>query len=214
MQVKLLRVLQEKTVKPVGSSQELPIAARILAATNRRLEDEVKAGRFREDLLYRLNVINIELPPLRERVADILVLAKHFLARFADELGRPNLRFSDEATRLLERYPFPGNVRQLENVIERAATLSEGDEITPAALPAALRGEAESSSATNGDLSLAEDFSLERHLDETERRYLLEALKRADGVKTRAAELLGLTFRSFRYRLAKHGLGEDNGAAT
>ena len=206
-QVKLLRVLQERKVKPVGGSDEVPFEARILAATNKRLEGEVKSGRFRQDLFYRLNVIGIEMPPLRERPGDIRLLASFFLAGMAEELARPNLRFSSEAMRLLERYSFPGNVRQLQNIVERAATLSEGDLLEPSTLPAPLRGEQEQRPA-NGETEIASGFSLERHLDETERRHLLAALEKAGGVKTKAADLLGLTFRSFRYRLAKHGLSD------
>ncbi len=206
-QVRLLRVLQERTVKPVGSATEVPYEARVVVATNRKLEDEVKAGRFREDLFYRLNVITIDLPPLRTRPGDIPHLAESFLARMREELERPSLRFAPETLRLLETYPFPGNVRQLQNIIERAATLAESDQLGPETLPAALRGEAVQPLEGPAP-ELAETFSLERYLDEAERRYLLEALRRADGVKTRAASLLGLTFRSFRYRLAKHGLAD------
>ncbi len=207
MQVKLLRVLQERRVKPVGSSSEVPFQARVLAATNRHLESEVKAGRFREDLYYRLNVITIELPPLRKRREDIPVLANFFLERMKEELGRPELKFSPGTLALLESYSFPGNVRQLENIVERAATLAEGSLLGPSVLPAPLRGEVEPSSSSNAP-PLSPGFSLERHLDETERRYLVAALERAEGNKTRAAEILNLSFRSFRYRLAKHGLGD------
>jgi two-component system response regulator PilR (NtrC family) len=207
MQVKLLRVLQEHRLKPVGSSAEVPFQARILAATNRRLESEVRAGRFREDLYYRLNVITIELPPLRRRREDIPILADFFLGQMREELGRPELKFSAGTLALLENYSFPGNVRQLENIVERAATLVEGPFLGVETLPPALRGESDPSVAKNS-VSLSEGFSLERHLDETERRFLLAALERADGNKTKAAELLNLSFRSFRYRLAKHGLSE------
>ena len=207
MQVKLLRVLQERRVKPVGSSSEVPFQARVLAATNRHLESEVKAGRFREDLYYRLNVITIELPPLRKRREDIPVLANFFLERMKEELGRPELKFSPGTLALLESYSFPGNVRQLENIVERAATLAEGSLLGPSVLPAPLRGEMEPSSTSSAP-PLSAGFSLERHLDETERRYLVAALERAEGNKTRAAEILNLSFRSFRYRLAKHGLGD------
>jgi two-component system, NtrC family, response regulator PilR len=208
-QVKLLRVLQERKVKPVGSSAEIPFQARILAATNRRLDAEVKAGRFREDLFYRLNVITLELPPLRDRPEDIAPLAEHFLSRQRRELERPGLRFSPEALAVLSAYAFPGNVRQLENVVERAATLADGDVLTLASLPPSLRGEPVQPVATAApEVALGAGFSLERHLDEAERHYLVAALAQAGGVKTRAADLLGLTFRSFRYRLAKHGLSE------
>jgi two-component system, NtrC family, response regulator PilR len=212
-QVKLLRVLQERRVKPVGSSTEVPFHARVVAATNKRLETEVKAGRFREDLLYRLNVITVDLPPLRERQGDISLLARHFLAKMREELARPNLEFSAEAVQVLERYAFPGNVRQLQNIVERAATLADSDMLGPDTLPSALRGEREPEPQVVGEVSLPVGFSLERHLDDAERRYLVAALQRSEGVKTRAAELLGLSFRSFRYRLAKHGLSdrEDGG---
>jgi two-component system response regulator PilR (NtrC family) len=208
-QVKLLRVLQERKVKPVGSSREVPFEARIVAATNRRLEDEVKAGRFREDLLFRLNVITIEVPPLRQRREDIPALAQFFLERVAAELGRPRLRLSSDAVDVLQHYAFPGNVRQMQNVIERAATLSDDDELGPADLPPLVRGDPDTEGGPA--LQLPTAFSLERHLDSLERRYLQEALKRAGGVKMRAAELLGLSFRSFRYRLAKHGIALDEG---
>lgn len=205
-QVKLLRVLQERRVKPVGSSREVPFEARILAATNRRLDEEVKAGRFREDLFFRLNVINLELPPLRARLEDIRPLSEYFLSRVSEELGRPGLRFTPEALSWLERYSFSGNIRQLHNIVERAATLADGNELGPESLPPSLRGSAET--VSTADVQIGEGFGLERYLDEIERRFLLESLRRAEGVKTRAAELLGLTFRSFRYRLAKHGLGD------
>lgn len=210
IQVKLLRVLQERMVKPVGGSSEVPFHARIVAATNKRLEEEVRHGRFREDLLYRLNVITIELPPLRERREDIPVLAKHFLAKCAEDLGRPSLRLTDETLKLLQGYAFPGNVRQLQNIIERAATLTDSDSISPAALPPALRGEAAAVYTKPGDLALGAGFSLEKYIDEQERAYLHQALTQAGGVRTKAAQLLGLTFRSFRYRLAKHGMSDPD----
>ena len=209
MQVRLLRVLQERKVKPVGSSAEVSFQARVLAATNKNLETEVKAGRFREDLFYRLNVIVIELPPLRERPGDVALLARHFLARMGAELGRPGLHFTPETVAILERYAFPGNVRQLENIVERAALLSDTDEVRVEALPPTLRGEqASTGSAGGAQVTLGPGFSLERLLDDSERLYLMSALEKAGGVRTRAAELLGLTFRSFRYRLAKHGLSD------
>jgi len=207
IQVKLLRVLQERMVRPVGATQEQPVEARVLAATNKRLETEVRSGKFREDLLYRLNVITIDVPPLRERAEDIPGLAQHFLAQCADQLGRPGLRLDPETLALLQRYHFPGNVRQLQNIIERAATLSVSDHLEPSSLPNSLRGEPD---PIDGSVSLNSGFSLERFLDDAERRYLKQALVQAVGVKTRAAELLGLSFRSFRYRLAKHGLGDAN----
>jgi two-component system, NtrC family, response regulator PilR len=205
-QVKLLRVLQERRVKPVGSSREVPFEARILAATNRKMEEEVKAGRFREDLLFRLNVINIELPPLRSRREDIRMLTVYFLGRVAEELGRPGLHFTEETLKLLEGYSFTGNVRQLQNIVERAATLSDGESLGPDSLPPGVRGTNEVGASS--EVKIGEGFSLERHLDELERRFLHESLRMSGGVKMKAAQLLGLTFRSLRYRLAKHGLGD------
>jgi len=212
MQVKLLRVLQERKVKPVGSTAEVPFSARVLAATNRNLEEEVRAGRFREDLFYRLNVITIDLPPLRARGGDIALLAEHFLERMREELGRPRLRFAPELLEFMEHYAFPGNVRQLQNLVERAATLSDADVLGLDSLPPALRGLPEPPEGT-AELAVGGGFSLEKHLDHLERQYLNHALRKAEGVKTRAAELLGLSFRSFRYRLAKHGLSAPDEAA-
>jgi two-component system response regulator PilR (NtrC family) len=205
LQVKLLRVLQERNVRPVGGTREVPVEARILAATNRPLEAEVKAGRFREDLFYRLNVIAVEVPPLRTRREDISPLANHFLARAAQDLGRPDLRFDPQALDLLSRYAFPGNVRQLQNIVERAATLADSDTLGVNALPPSVRGDEEIDRANTNTPNIQAGFSLEKHLDAIERAHLREALSRA-GSKGKAAELLGLSFRSFRYRLAKHGL--------
>ncbi|MBK7860404.1 MAG: sigma-54-dependent Fis family transcriptional regulator [Archangiaceae bacterium] len=204
LQVKLLRVLQERMVRPVGSSRELPVEARLMAATNKSLEAEAKAGRFREDLYYRLNVITVDVPALRLRSEDIPQLATSFLARAADELGRPGLHFDQETIEVLSRYRFPGNVRQLQNIVERAATLADSDLLGVGSLPPSVRGEEEKSDSVPAP-SLSAGFSLEKHLDEMERGYLREAIRRA-GTKVKAAELLGLSFRSFRYRLAKHGL--------
>jgi two-component system response regulator PilR (NtrC family) len=206
VQVKLLRALQERKVKPVGSTAEVAFGARLIAATNRNLEGEVRTGRFREDLFYRLNVITIEVPPLRERRQDIPLLAAYFLEKLSGELGRPHLEFSRAAMKVLESYDFPGNVRQLANMVERAATLAESSELGPETLPPPVRGETPGPAEPSAEVTLAGNFSLEKFLDDAERAHLLTALKMANGVKTRAAELLGLTFRSFRYRLAKHGL--------
>ncbi len=205
-QVKLLRVLQERAVRPVGGTKEIPFEARVLATTNRDLEAEVRTGRFRQDLLFRLNILTIALPPLRARREDIALLARFFLANSSAELGRPRLSFTEETMRLLAAYDFPGNVRQLQNIVARAATLSDSDSLGPESLPAAVRGEPDF--APDAPPEIPPDFSLERYLDDLEHRYLLEALDRARGVKTRAAELLGLSFRSLRYRLAKFALSD------
>jgi two-component system response regulator PilR (NtrC family) len=209
LQVKLLRALQERRIRRVGSTHDLPFAARIVAATNRDLGEEVRAGRFREDLYYRLNVIQVRMPALRDRRGDLPVFIDHFLRRFAFELGRPDVQLAPETERLLLAHEYPGNVRELANVLERAVTLAEGAVIEPAALPPSLRGAA---AASAGDpVLLPEDgMDLQAHLDRIERELLHQALVRTGGVKTEAARLLSLTFRSLRYRLAKYRNGEPD----
>ncbi len=211
VQVKLLRALQERKIRRVGGSVDHAIAARIIAATNRDLADEVKAGRFREDLFYRLNVIQIRMPPLRERREDIPVFLEHFLARFSAELGRAAPAIAEDARRLLLAYDYPGNLRELANVVERAVTLVEGDRIDAAVLPPTVRGaNADSEAAVSRVADLPRDgLDLQAHLDAIERRILEQALDRCGGVKTEAARTLSLTFRSLRYRLAKYGIGGD-----
>jgi two-component system response regulator PilR (NtrC family) len=208
VQVKLLRALQERKIRRVGGSADIAIAARIIAATNRDLGEDVAKGRFREDLYYRLNVIQIRTPPLRERRGDIAVFIDHFLARFAAENGRPRPVVDPEAQRLLVAYDFPGNLRELANVLERAVTLADGDVIEPAVLPPLVRGPATAGAAAPADLP-SEGLDLQAHLDAIERRILEQALERTRGIKTEAARLLSLTFRSLRYRLAKYGIGGD-----
>jgi len=208
LQVKLLRALQERRIRRVGGKVDLAISARILAATNRDLAEDVKAGRFREDLYYRLNVIQLRLPPLRERREDLPEFCKVFVERFAAELGRPPPSLSPESQRLLEHHRWPGNLRELSNVLERAVTLVGGDVIGPELLPTSLRGGGDDL-APQAALQLpAEGIDLQAYLDAVERRILEQALARTGGVKTEAARLLALTFRSLRYRLAKFGIGE------
>ncbi|MFO0583158.1 MAG: sigma-54 dependent transcriptional regulator [Anaeromyxobacter sp.] len=208
VQVKLLRALQEKRVRRVGGASDLAVAARIVAATNRDLAEEVKKGRFREDLYYRLNVIQLRVPALRERREDLPVFFAHFLARFAAEQGKPVPAVSLEAERLLLAHDYPGNVRELANVVERAVTLCEQDTIRAEDLPPALRGPSASPPAEASALPAA-GLDLQAHLDAIERTLLVQALERAGGVKTEAARTLSLTFRSLRYRLAKFGIGGD-----
>jgi two-component system response regulator PilR (NtrC family) len=209
LQVRLLRALQERRIRRVGGKADLPFAARIVAATNRELGEEVRAGRFREDLFYRLNVIQIHVPPLRERREDIPLFVAHFLARFAVEAGRGDVRLSPEAERRLGAYDYPGNVRELANVVERAVTLADGPEIMVSDLPPALRAAAGEPAPAPALADLPEaGIDLQAHLDGIERRLLEQALGRTSGVKTEAARLLSLTFRSLRYRLAKFGIGE------
>jgi two-component system response regulator PilR (NtrC family) len=205
VQVKLLRALQQRTVRAVGGDRDVEVDVRIVAATNRDLADDVKAGRFREDLYYRLNVINLKVPPLRERREDVLLLTEHFLEVFARDQGRPGLRLSRDAHRALLDYSFPGNVRELENLIERAVTLAEGDEIGVGDFPAHVREASGAGLAaeTVADRPLPAGFSMEAYLESIERRIIDRAMAQANGVKTEAAKLVGLTFRQFRYRVAK-----------
>jgi len=201
LQVKLLRVLQERKVRPVGSTGEVPVDVRIVAATNRDLDDEVRRGGFREDLYYRLNVIRIELPPLRDRPDDIPLLARHLLRKHA-VLQHRDLQLSADALRWLSIQPFPGNVRQLENVVERAVTLAEGPEIVPTDF---VPQRAVQPARTDVAAVLPDEgLDLERHLAELELGLLRQALERTSGNRTKAAALLGMSFRQFRYRLAKH----------
>jgi two-component system response regulator PilR (NtrC family) len=203
LQVKLLRMIQEKTIRRVGGTSDRRVDVRILAATNRNLQEEVRAGRFREDLFYRLNVIEIELPPLRERPDDIPLLVSHFTEKYAAELGKRIEGATEAAMERILAYPFPGNVRELENVIERAVALCRDGRIDVEALPPSLL-----EPAPRGDRPLIppEGVSLEALTEDYERGLLLEALQRSGGVKKRAAALLGISFRSFRYRLEKLGL--------
>ncbi len=207
LQVKLLRALQERAVRPVGGTQECPVDVRVLAATNRQVEQDVAQGRFRQDLYYRLNVIRLELPPLAERREDVLLLADEFLRKFAAEMGKDVAGFTADARRALERYDYPGNVRQLENIVERGVALAGGRAIGLGELPAEVSGWASAPSHLLTELP-PEGCELDAVLGEVERRLLQAALERAGGSRTAAAKLLGLSFRSIRYRLGKHGLGE------
>jgi len=208
LQVKLLRVLQERQVRPVGSTQEASVDVRVLAATNRDVEADVKQGRFRQDLYYRLNVIRIELPSLRERREDIPPLTERFVRRFAAEIGKDVHGLTPDALKALQRYAFPGNVRELENIIERAVALAGSRAIGLGDLPEEVSGMA---AGTSPSLLVVPDegCELDTVLGEVERRLLLDALDRTGGVRKAAAKLLGITFRSLRYRLEKHGLDGD-----
>jgi two-component system response regulator PilR (NtrC family) len=209
MQVKLLRVLQERRFRRVGGLEELTADIRVIAATNQDLTKLVAEGRFREDLYYRINVIPITLPPLRERREDIPLLAEHFLAKYAEQMGKDVTAVSREALDLLVRHDWPGNIRELENVIERAVALESTPTILPESLPPAVRGESSSRPAgipfPDGVLPDT-GFDLEAHVKQIERGYIAEALRRAGGVQVKAAELLGMSFRSFRYYVKKYNL--------
>jgi two-component system, NtrC family, response regulator PilR len=213
LQVKLLRALQEKAVRPVGAAKEVPVDVRVLAATNRDVEADIAAGRFRQDLYYRLNVIRLELPSLKERPEDLAPLIERFIRRFALEMGKDVVGLTPDAFRALQSYDFPGNVRELENILERAVALSGSRVIGLGELPPEVSGMAGRTGARLLELP-EEGCQLEDVMNEVERRLLLEALERTGGVRKAAARLLGITFRSLRYRLEKHALegpGDDTG---
>ena len=213
LQVKLLRLIQEKTLRRVGGNHDQRIDVRIVAATNRDLRAEAEAGRFREDLYYRLNVIQIGLPALRERMEDIPLLVQHFLEKYRRELGKEVQGLTTAAMEKVLAYPFPGNVRELENLIERAVALARGPVLDVDGLPSSVL-ERSAKARTPSPVAAAAGANLDEILASYERGLLSDALQRAGGVKKRAARLLGISFRSFRYRLEKLGLddpgtGED-----
>ncbi|MGK9067127.1 sigma-54-dependent transcriptional regulator [Stutzerimonas chloritidismutans] len=202
MQVKLLRAIQEKAVRAVGGAKEVVVDVRILCATHKDLAAEVSAGRFRQDLYYRLNVIELRVPPLRERREDIAQLADTMLKRLAQECGDTPARLHPDALAKLQSYRFPGNVRELENMLERAYTLCEDDQIKAADLRLADAP----GMGDGGEASLAQIDNLEDHLEEVERKLIMQALEETRWNRTAAAQRLGLSFRSMRYRLKKLGL--------
>ncbi len=205
MQVKLLRVLQERKVRPVGAHEESAIDTRVIAATNRDLAAMVKQASFREDLFYRVSVIPIELPPLRERREDIPALIEHFVQKFCAQTGR-SVSVSERVTELLERYSWPGNVRELEHTIERAVALERTDMIQPDSLPQSVTNYNPVRAAASAFELPDEGLNLVAHLEQLEKNYLLEALQRTGGNQTRAAEILHLSVRSLRHLLDKHGI--------
>jgi len=212
LQVKLLRALQERTFKPVGSTEDKKLAARIIAATNRDLEEEVERGAFRSDLYYRLNVIEVAIAPLRQRPEDLPPLIDHFLRIFGNEQKKRIRGLTSEATRVLSAYHYPGNVRELENIIERAVTLAGGDRIDVDDLPPLKQG-SPGAQAAQGVVIPDEGIDLAQVVHDYERSLIERALQQSGGIRKAAASLLGISFRSFRYRLAKLGLAgqEDDG---
>jgi len=207
LQAKLLRVLQEKEFRMVGGSETTRADVRIVAASNRDLEEQIRECSFREDLYYRLNVIMLRMPPLRERPEDILPLMEHFFRKFTGkEIVEPVA--SPEALKVLLTYPFPGNIRELENMVERCTVLGEPildcENLPSQMLDCVRRVDAQAEAEISAD-----GMNLEAYLDALEKRYLTLALQRCNGIKKRAAEFLGLSFRSFRYRLAKFGMDDD-----
>jgi two-component system response regulator PilR (NtrC family) len=205
MQVKLLRALQERRIRRVGGTDETDVDVRVIAATNAPLEELVRQKRFREDLFYRLQVIPLRAPPLRERREDIPLLAEHFVAHFAREMGKRVAKISEEAMSLLVAFAWPGNVRQLENVIERAVALETTEAVLPERLPDSVRRPERSEALP----AIGDGFSLDAYLQSVEARLLAEALERSQGDRTEAARLLGVSARSLRYLVQKHGRGRQ-----
>jgi two-component system response regulator PilR (NtrC family) len=210
IQVKLLRAIQERTFKAVGGNEDISVDIRIIAATNKQVEKEVIAGNFREDLFYRLNVIEIKLPPLRERKGDLRALAQHFLDKYSREMNKKITKISAYAIDLLNKYDFPGNIRELENLMERSVALSSTNILLPDSLALSIhkRRWIEGIKDRRFDLDeVSHGVALDSILEEIERAYLLKALEVSNGNKNKAAELLGISFRSLRYRLEKLGNG-------
>ncbi len=210
MQVKLLRAVQERVFRPVGGTKDISVDIRIISATNKKLEDEVIEGGFREDLFYRLNVIEVKMPPLRERKGDLLPLAQHFLEKYSKELGKRVTKLSSYAIDLLKKYDFPGNIRELENLIERSVALSNTNILLPDSLAMSIHKKRWIEGVGNRRFDLdevAHGVSLDNILEEIERAYLEKAMACADGNKKKAADLLGLSLRSFRYRFDKLNSG-------
>jgi two-component system response regulator PilR (NtrC family) len=206
IQVKLLRAVQEKVFKAVGGNEDISVDIRILSATNKKLEKEVIAGNFREDLFYRLNVIEIRVPPLRERKADLRPLAQYFLEKYSREMGKEITKFSSYAIDMLNKYDFPGNIRELENLLERSVALSTTNIILPDSLALSIhkRRWIEGFKGRRFDLDeVSRGVSLDTILEEIESSYLKKALDCSNGNKNKAAELLDISFRSMRYRLDK-----------
>ena len=200
-QVKLLRVLQEHKFERVGGTEMIESDARIIAATNQDLEKKIKEGTFREDLFYRLNVVSINIPALRERKDDILPLVENFLEKYSKENSRKDLEFSKEAIDLLMKYNFPGNVRELENIVERAVVLTRGSVITVDDLPMNIKGFKEEKSLTpSGEGTLTEQ------VETLEKKLIFDALQKSEGNQTKAGKMLGLTERNLRYKLKKYNI--------
>jgi len=206
MQVKLLRVLQERRFRRVGGLEELQADIRVIAATNQDLARAISEGRFREDLYYRINVIPIALPPLRDRREDIPLIAEHFLVKYSEQMEKEISGITHETMKLLVQYDWPGNIRELENVMERAVALEHSPAILPESLPAGIRGDTPRAVTAPVEGLPEAGFDLEAHVKEIEMNYISEALKRAGGVQVKAAELLGMSFRSFRYYVKKYNL--------
>lgn len=208
IQVKLLRAIQERIIRRVGATEDIKIDVRIMAATNRDLEDMVKHGTFRQDLFYRLNVINIKTPSLRERREDVPLLANHFLRKYNERLSKNIGAISAEAMEMLKKYDYPGNVRELENIIERTVALEGGATILPESLPPFVNTPSGRKMASSHEIEIGDDgVDLDKVMGQIEKELLVKAIHAAGGVKKRAAKLLHITFRSMRYRVEKYNLG-------
>jgi two-component system response regulator PilR (NtrC family) len=209
VQAKLLRFLQEREIRRVGDNEDRKVDVRVIAATNRNLEEQMANGTFREDLYYRLNVIRIRIPPLREREEDIQILINHFLKKYAAEQGKEIHKVSSLAFQILSNYSYPGNVRELENIVERCVTLEQADQLTAENLPAKL---SERSEPRMPGLALEispEGIDLNKAMEDLERKLICRSLEMTNGNRSRAAKLLGVTLRSLRYRLVKLGLESE-----
>ncbi len=212
IQVKLLRAVQTKMIRPVGGNEDSHVDARIISATNRNLEEEVIEKRFREDLFYRLNVIEIKVPPLRERKEDLKLLAQHFLEKYSKEMGKDISKVSAYAIDLLQKYDFPGNIRELENLFERSVALTNTNILLPDSLALSMHKRKGIDGDKGGLVDLgavARGISLDEVLDRIEKVYIEEALDISSGNKQKATELLGINLRSLRYRLKKLNINCD-----
>ncbi len=214
MQVKLLRAIQEKAIRPVGGQQEIQVDVRILSATHKNLEQEIQQNRFRNDLFYRINVIQLDVPPLRDRISDITMLSERFISQFALESGLPSPTLSKDALNDLKAYGFPGNVRELENILERAFTMCEEHEIEAEDLnlPKSIRSTDTSlfsGRSIQPDIDISEISNIDDYLETIERDIIQHALEKNRWNKTKTAEKLGISFRQMRYRLKKLGMDSD-----
>lgn len=208
IQVKLLRAIQERVIRRVGATEDIKVDVRIIAATNRDLEQMVKDGTFRQDLFYRLNVINIKTPSLRERKDDVPLLATHFLKKYNERMSKAINSISVEAMELLKKYEYPGNVRELENIIERTVALEGGATVLPESLPPFVNTPTGRKMASSNEIEIGADgVELDKVIGQIEKELIIKAIHQAGGVKKRAAKLLHITFRSMRYRVEKYGLG-------
>lgn len=208
IQVKLLRAIQERVIRRVGATEDLKIEVRIIAATNRNLEDMVAKGTFRQDLFYRLNVIGIRTPALRERLEDIAILATHFLKKYNEKLNKNIAGISTEAMDILKNYNYPGNVRELENMIERTVALEAGSTILPESLPPIVNTASGRKMASSNEIEMGDSgLELDKVIGQIEKELLIKAIHTAGGVKKKAAKLLHISFRSMRYRIEKYNLG-------